>query len=184
MGRHAQNARETIIDAAEDVAIEVGARHLTLDAVAAKSGVSKGGLIYHFPNKEALLNAMLDRLSIRTKESRRTKSALMQKGPGSEIIAHVLSSLEQDDRTRKLGVALLAAVAHDPQLLVPFREEYRGLLDEFVREGLPFRRAAAIMLAVDGLRFMELLSLVLFTAEERNDVVGEIIALSTDKAYD
>ena len=33
---------------------------LTLDAVAAQAGVSKGGLLYHFRSKRELLDAMLD----------------------------------------------------------------------------------------------------------------------------
>jgi AcrR family transcriptional regulator len=184
MGRHAHNARESIIDAAEDTVIEVGARHLTLDAVAAKAGVSKGGLIYHFSNKEALLDAMLSRRLKRIEENRQNTRATLQEGPRSEIIAYVLSSLEQDSKTRKLSVALLAAVAHDPQLLVPYREEYRRLLEEFSKEGVRFKRAAAIMLAVDGMRLMELLSMTPFTAKERNDVIEEIIALAKDEKHD
>ncbi len=182
MGHHAQNARGTILDAAEDVVIEIGARHLTLDAVAARAGVSKGGLMYHFPNKEALLNGMLDRRFARSDESRQRMRALLPEGPRSGIIAYVLSSLEQDDKARKLGSALLAAAAHDPQLLSPHCSKYRRLLEEFDREGLGFKRTAVIMLAVDGLRLLEVLSLTPFTAEERNEIVGEIIALSKEQA--
>ena len=34
----------------------------SLDAVAARAGVSKGGLLYHFPSKSALFDALTDRL--------------------------------------------------------------------------------------------------------------------------
>jgi len=61
MGRHSDNARERVIDAAEQVVIEAGAGHLTFEAVASKAGVSRGGLLYHFPDKKALLRGMLDR---------------------------------------------------------------------------------------------------------------------------
>jgi AcrR family transcriptional regulator len=37
-----------------------GASAVTLDAVAAEAGSSKGGLLYHFPTKEALLDALVD----------------------------------------------------------------------------------------------------------------------------
>ena len=37
-----------------------GAQALTLDAVAAEAGVSKGGLLYHFKTKRELLDAMLE----------------------------------------------------------------------------------------------------------------------------
>jgi AcrR family transcriptional regulator len=32
---------------------------VTLEAVAAEAGVSKGGLLYHFPTKDALLEALV-----------------------------------------------------------------------------------------------------------------------------
>ena len=70
MGRHSDNARERIIDAAEQVVVDFGAGHLTFDAVALKAGLSRGGLLYHFPDKEALLKGMLDRLIERATERR------------------------------------------------------------------------------------------------------------------
>ena len=178
MSRYSQNAKETIIDAAEDVVLRSGARHLTLDAVAAKAGVSKGGLLYHFPNKEALLHGMLDRRVARLEESRQQNLALLPKGAKSAIIAHVRSQLERDERTIRLAVALLAAVAHDPQLLAPYRKEQKKVVDQFCQAGLKFERAAAIMLAVQGLKFLELLSLLPFTAKERSRIIDEIISLS------
>ena len=36
-----------------------GVARLTLDAVAREADVSKGGLLYHFPNKDALISAMV-----------------------------------------------------------------------------------------------------------------------------
>ena len=54
-------ARDRILDAAEQLVATQGASNLTLDAVAQAAGVSKGGLLYHYPNKEALLAAMIER---------------------------------------------------------------------------------------------------------------------------
>ncbi|GAY15515.1 TetR/AcrR family transcriptional regulator [Mycobacterium sp. shizuoka-1] len=55
-------SRERILDAyAEALAVD-GERHATLDAVAARAGVSKGGLLYHFPSKDQLAEALCDRL--------------------------------------------------------------------------------------------------------------------------
>ena len=38
-----------------------GARALTLDAVAAEAGVSKGGVLYHFATKRALIDGLIAR---------------------------------------------------------------------------------------------------------------------------
>jgi hypothetical protein len=44
-------SKDRILDAAERVVLRDGVTHLTLDAVAAETGISKGGLLYHFPSK-------------------------------------------------------------------------------------------------------------------------------------
>ncbi len=55
-------SRERILDAYADALAVDGERHATLDAVAAKAGVSKGGLLYHFPSKDQLAEALCERL--------------------------------------------------------------------------------------------------------------------------
>ena len=55
--------RERLLDAFESLLIEHGARAATLDAVAAAAGVSKGGLLYHFPSKAALAQGQRERLA-------------------------------------------------------------------------------------------------------------------------
>lgn len=54
--------REAILDAYEAVLIEGGATEATLDAIAEAAGVSKGGLLYHFGSKSALLTGFGERL--------------------------------------------------------------------------------------------------------------------------
>ncbi|SFN04735.1 DNA-binding transcriptional regulator, AcrR family [Actinomadura madurae] len=54
--------RQALLDAAESVLSEQGTQALTLIAVAERAGVSKGGLLYHFPTKEALVRAMVARV--------------------------------------------------------------------------------------------------------------------------
>ncbi|MEV7974064.1 TetR family transcriptional regulator [Cellulomonas sp. NPDC089187] len=58
----AASTRDRLLDAFEQVLIDHGSRAATLDAVAAAAGVSKGGLLYHFPNKAALEAGQRERL--------------------------------------------------------------------------------------------------------------------------
>ena len=181
MGRHSDSARERIIDAAEHVVIELGARHLTFDAVASKAGVSRGGLLYHFPDKEALLKGMLDRLVERSTESRIKKRAELAEGMEREIVARILSFSEEDKRTKRAAAAaLFASGAHDPGLLAPMKKQYRKLMDDVTRDGLRFERAAVIALATDGLRLLELLSMSPFDKEERRRIIEEMISLAKE----
>ena len=56
------SARDRVLDAYETLLIEAGPGAATLDAVAAAAQVSKGGLLYHFPHRQALVDATLQRL--------------------------------------------------------------------------------------------------------------------------
>ncbi|MGO3742920.1 TetR/AcrR family transcriptional regulator, partial [Kerstersia sp.] len=55
-----ESVRRQLLDEAARIALEHGLAGLTLQAVAREAGVSKGGLLHHFPSKHALLEAMCD----------------------------------------------------------------------------------------------------------------------------
>lgn len=55
--------REVVLDAFQDLIVEVGAANVTLDDAAARAGVSKGGLLYHFPSKSDLFAGLCERLA-------------------------------------------------------------------------------------------------------------------------
>ena len=60
--------RDRLLDALEELLVTSGPGAVTLDAVAASAGVSKGGLLYHFRSKDALLEGLLERLRVRGAE--------------------------------------------------------------------------------------------------------------------
>jgi AcrR family transcriptional regulator len=53
--------KERIVDVATRFLARNGARGTTLGDIAAEAGVSQAGLLYHFPTKDDLLHAVLDR---------------------------------------------------------------------------------------------------------------------------
>ncbi len=172
------SSREIIVDAAEAIVLESGARHMTLDAVAERAGVSKGGLLYHFPSKEALLRGMLERLRKQIDATRKEKSKGLKEGPRREIKAFILSSADRDPKKDQIGSALLAAAAHDPKLLQNARDDVRTRWDEFLRSGVHFKRAAVIFFAIHGLVLSELLSLSPLSKKERQELFEELLRLA------
>lgn len=56
------SARDALLDAYQAMLLDEGQRATTLEAVAARAGVSKGGLLYHFKSKEALAEGLIARL--------------------------------------------------------------------------------------------------------------------------
>src|SRR5581483_2322051 len=99
---------------------------LTLDAVAARARVSKGGVLYNFPSKSALIGAMVRHLIARFDAARATAARRLPAGPVAPLRAYVAATLADPDQKRWAPV--LAAAAEDPRLLEPARRWYRARL--------------------------------------------------------
>jgi AcrR family transcriptional regulator len=171
---------DVIVDAAETVVMESGAAHMTLDAVAAKAGVSKGGLLHHFPTKVALLEAMINRLIEVRGKSRKKIFRKLPESPTRTLKAYMLAALLRDKKYDRVGAPLLAPLAHNPKLAEPVREAIRKAYAEIVSEGVKFERAAVLALAADGLLIQETLSISPFTEDERSKIVEELLRLADE----
>ncbi len=174
------DSRDTILAAAEAVVVKAGTGQLTLDAVAAEAGISKGGLLHRFPSKEALLEAMVTRQTERHDEMVREARAMLPDTPGKELCAYILAALHDAADTKRVCSALLAAAANEPRLLAPVRAHYRARLAEMAATatGGNLARAAAVCLATDGLWLMELMHLSPLDPRERDAVVAELLRLA------
>ncbi|MFC4336154.1 TetR/AcrR family transcriptional regulator [Salininema proteolyticum] len=62
MSKQEISTRDRILNAVESLLKEQGSKGVTLDAVAASAGVSKGGLLYHFGSKSELYDGVVARL--------------------------------------------------------------------------------------------------------------------------
>ncbi|MBR7743999.1 TetR family transcriptional regulator [Phycicoccus sp. BSK3Z-2] len=61
--------RDRILDAFRDQVSDDGVASATLEAVARRAGVSKGGLLYHFGSKRALVDGLAERLRESTRRN-------------------------------------------------------------------------------------------------------------------
>lgn len=171
MGRPTR--RDEVLDAVARVIHRDGAAALTLDAVAAEAGVSKGGLLYHFPAKDDLIRGLVDRLVARF--DARVAGALAG-GQRSFLEAYVVASVEDDDIAT--AAALVAAVALSPSLLDPLRARYGQWSRDLAASGLDQTTVLLIRLALDGLWFSDALALDPPTPAARQALARALIALS------
>ncbi len=174
--------RELILDAAEAVVRDDGAAHLTLDAVAERASVSKGGLLYHFKTKEGLLQAMIDRHMRGVGERHADALAKLPPGAGRELMAWAQMAIDHEKcvADKRVGCSLLAGAANDPRLLEPFRrfQQWRlQIIRDTAAAGLPFARAAVASLAIDGLTLLELHQLSPFDTIQRRAILEDVLRL-------
>ena len=95
-------ARDKLLAAFEQIVLDDGERAATLDAVATAAGVSNGGLLYHFPHRQALVDATLQRLE----ELMQLDLEAMAAAPDGAARYFLVTSLFEDSR---LDRALIVA---------------------------------------------------------------------------
>jgi AcrR family transcriptional regulator len=182
--------RGKLLEAAERIVLGDGAKKLTLDAVAREAGVSKGGLLYHFPSKDALVAEMVEHLAVerfeRELERRMDRANESGESPadGSWVRAYVEATFAPEDRDRNLAVqsGLFAAVANDPALLEPLRQRYGALQERTENDGVDPALATVARLASDGLWFLELFDIPAVEGELRERVLKVLRELTAEDA--
>ncbi|MCP5172090.1 MAG: TetR/AcrR family transcriptional regulator [Pseudomonadales bacterium] len=169
-----------ILDAAAAIVELSGASHLTIDAVAKKSGLSKGGVLYHYPSKQALLEGMLNRL-VTARESR---SALTVSGRNNEnginLESFVAFEFEQKPSEKAQAQAILAAASENPSLLEPARNYLRSLIDRVASSGVKSDLAKVVFLATEGLQLLELVDLIRLEPAERQRIQSCLTQLAQE----
>lgn len=170
--------RERILDAAEQVAVRRGAAQLTLDAVAAEAGVGKGGLIYHFPSKQALLRGLIDRLAAIFEAGIEAAKA-DPRSRRSPLHARLTALIDTHRRGHRLATALIAVAANDPKLLAGVARMQR---EHFLRllASPAGAEGTVLMLAVDGLFLLEHLGIPPLRPADRRRVLAAMLAAADD----
>lgn len=179
---------DLILNAAERVVLRDGVMRLTLDAVAREAALSKGGLLYHFATKEALIQAMLKRL-IRYCEHEIETHRQHDTAPGGWTRAYVRRKFapvlpypgEADfPRSKEVGAGIIVAATTTPSLLDPLRERFQAWQQAIEHDGIDAARATVVRLAVDGLWLAELLGIWSPDENLRAQVLNELILLTKE----
>ncbi|WP_421990812.1 TetR/AcrR family transcriptional regulator [Roseococcus sp.] len=180
------DARTRILDAAEHIVQAKGVAGLTLDAAARQAGVSKGGLLYHFASKQALLIGLLTRLSDSIEADFQGVLALQPPGRGRIARAmlawtfdHPESVCEQHERAAGI---FLAAFHQDRALLDPIRRVFDRVRSGMHAEGLPPGHALAVSAACDGLFMSRVFEMYELSADELKALRAALETLIGDVA--
>jgi AcrR family transcriptional regulator len=172
------SSRERILKAASELVHEVGANNISLDAVAERAGISKGGLLYNFPTKVELLRAIVAN-HVERLEAQVAEAKTHHAGSSNALIHAVIESscLAGAAGRAAKPTGILAAIAQDPQLLDPVREHVRRLMHEIRRTSRNPDRALIALLALEGLRTHDLFEFGALQPDERDRLVAALAAL-------
>lgn len=111
-----RRTRARILDEAVRVIAETGYAATTNAAVAEAAGITRGAMLYHFPTREALLEAAIDH--IQTQRARMFRDAADSLPPGADVTEHAIETYwDLLHRTPFVAFAELEAASRTDELV-------------------------------------------------------------------
>lgn len=169
-----------ILTAALEVVSKSGTPAMTLEAVAEAAGFSKGGLLYNFPSKDALIRGMVEFLAGKF-EAEIAAARANNSSAVSPTLAAMVDVTEVWLRDqRDVARAILPATADKPELRQPFIDVKHRLRAAIQQETANLGAALVVWTSLEGLHFSEAHCVSTLSEDDRAAVFGELRRRLTD----
>lgn len=178
--RDASQTRDLIFQACSEILKRDGLTELTLQAVADEAGLSKGGLLYHFPNKKNLIDALFEYHNNIFEERLQELYEQEQDKPGAWLRAYAKASIEQitDPDNASLYASLFAAEERYASAHRLMRDKYIYWQSNIEDCGLDPEWATLVRFMVDGWWFAEMHRYAPPSPEQHEQLISLILNLT------
>ncbi len=168
--------RANLLEATAEVLVERGLAGLTLDLVAKRAGVSKGGLIHHFPTKQALLEGLNQEILAEYEKFIDDNMAADPEPRGRFIRSYIRSffSALKYKNAAKLFNVFVFEMSHNESLQKKCGHWYERIAAKYGERNLSLK-GQMIQFAADGLWVEECTGMVSVTPEQRRDLIDYLI---------
>lgn len=154
-------ARQRVLDAARRIVEERGAGHLTFEELARVSGVTRGGITYHFPTKEDLLRGLIE-ADMAQWESAAVPPTELPAGcicpRTAAALGQLRCHLSEDEAHKRFVHGMLSAAMVDQSLLDPVRRHHAQEFADWRWDEADLRRFL-LLSAAEGLFWQDLFNL-------------------------
>ncbi len=180
MGR-APKAKEVVLDAARRIVRERGAGNLTFEGLVQESGVTRGGITYHFATKAVLLRALVEADMEQWRELEDRHRPETVDAHTAELIADIRGHTERNEDRRRFVTGMLSAITLDRSLLDPVREFIAQRRAGMDWDDVQLRRHL-LRLASEGLFWSELVGYGELEPDVRERLVTMMEAMALELA--
>lgn len=151
--RNTERTRRAILDATMQAVLDQGTG-VTLAEIAASAGVSKGGLIHHFGNRDALFTAVVKDMSQQLREAVAAELDLSENHPGKMLRAYVRALCKGGAEAAAARDFVSAAnwngLYANPEIAVLLEEYDSWWSEQFAADGLSAERIQIVRRAAEG----------------------------------
>jgi AcrR family transcriptional regulator len=171
--------RQQLLEVAARLTMEQGMAAVTLDAVAGTSGVSKGGLLHHFPTKNALLDALFESLLERFDSDldARMRDDPVPHGRFTRAYLRAVVDLKDSPGEAAHWAQVTIALLVEPRLRQRWREWVQTRTEEYVGTDSSVD-AQIVRLAADGLWLADMLDSHDLEPSQRRGLVARLLELA------
>lgn len=172
--RAPDTTRSEIIEKALEVAAELGASGFTLDAVAARTSVSKGALLHHFPTKVALLEGVIDHLGQMHTDAILAEAERDPEPYGRCARAYLRVTVNEPVTPQdvSIGRAVMAACAIEPTLAQRWNHWVERVTADDPEDPVGADDALMLRLLADGLWMSDLFGTHAVSPEQRKALLS------------
>ena len=173
--RRAPNITRTeIVEKALEVAAELGASGFTLDAVAARTSVSKGALLHHFPSKFALLEGLIDHLGQLHTDAILAEAERDPEPYGRCARAYLRVTVNEPVTPQdvSIGRVVMAACAIEPELIKRWQFWMAKVTADDPEDPVGADDALMLRLLADGLWMSDLFGTHVVSPEQRKALLS------------
>jgi AcrR family transcriptional regulator len=150
--RDKERTRRAILEAAEQMFSERGSK-VSLADIAVAAGVTKGGLMHHFPNRDALVYGVIEHGILRMWDEVHAHIDLSENRPGKFIRGYVRALTGGSDYLMDIfnPGTLIATLGSSAEVEALYARDAEKWNDAFAADGLPWSRVLVIRSAAEGL---------------------------------
>jgi AcrR family transcriptional regulator len=173
-GPQKANARDRILNAVLSITKTCGVAHLSLEAIARQASVSKGGLLYHFPTKKALMRALVEyHLALTDQAIADAETSARSPNAVAAALVDVHERLLEMKPLQGPDAAL-AAFVEDPSLFDPIRLHHQRIAARIRKSAADPDLSLIALLALEGMKTHDVLALDYLKSDERKRLFKRI----------
>ncbi|MFF2479903.1 TetR/AcrR family transcriptional regulator [Paenibacillus sp. NPDC058071] len=162
-----------VLAATASIIEQQGMDKVTLEAVAKQAGMSKGGLLHHFPNKEALIKGMIDECTSLFLEDVHRRAEESPQAAGKWHRAYLESAIN-DKVSNGLIVAYTASLFSNPEFIVQLDHVLKELHLKMEEDKLDPIASAMFRMAVDGLWYSEIFNVGKLKPDLKHQLIEQL----------
>ncbi|MBB3917448.1 TetR/AcrR family transcriptional regulator [Rhizobium fabae] len=171
--------RQQLLEVAARLVASDGMAAVTLDAVSAASSVSKGGLLHHFPTKNALLDALFESLleKFDADMEELMRGDPLPHGRFTRAYLRAVSGLKDRPDDSRSWTQVTIALLAEPRLRLRWRQWVQERAEEYVGTDSSLD-AQIVRFAADGLWFADTLESHDINDALRRDLIHRLVELT------